>query len=388
MPEVDPAYLPPNSPTIDFPVSGEIEFRDTRPEDAPHLVRFAGEALGSTWDEAFVRWKYFANPAGRFYGRVAEMDGKPLGFYGNIPVRIKLGDRITTGAQAVDAMIAPEARRLGLFVKLNLETYAEMDRDSLVLDYALPNPASEAGFVKRLGWRQVGHIPRYIKILDEHRLPRSIRHAGVKGLIFRAYLTAVKVNGRLSRASTNHTSQDHPNLQIRMRSDFDERIDDLWRQAGSGFQIAVKRDQVYLNWRYVENPQDVYRIVFAERGAELAGIAVLSLRSFAADRSAAVVEWLVRPGDAEAGLALLARIEHEAASAGCAQIQCWMLPGYSFYISILKENGFHFSSRRFSPNYFGYTTPFIIRPHPKLTFDIDPLQIKNWYLTMGDHDYF
>ena len=396
----------------------DIRFRETTEKDALALVEFAREIFHSEWNIDFVRWKYFDNPAGRVYGRVAEavihdpdrsreaddQDVKPIGFYGNIPVRLKLGKQVVTGAQAVDAMIAPEARRLGLFVRLNQQTYAQMDQDGLMLDYALPNAASEAGFVKRLGWQLVGHVPRFVKILDFQALPAEIRQSGIKSLAFKAMILGMGLvnsskssTARVSDSQTGEENAGSMRLNIRPVEAFDERCDNLWQEASAVFSatdvISVHRDRVYLDWRYVKNPRPShtgtnYQILIAERGERMVGLAVLSFRDEVTQRSAALTEWFVRPGDAEAGQALLAAAESSARQRACAQVQCWMLPQYTFYTSLLQRNRYLASASPSAPNYLRYTTPFIIRLNPDVNVSCDPSRIKSWYLTMGDHDYF
>jgi hypothetical protein len=396
----------------------DIQFRDTTEKDAPNLVEFARKIFHSEWNTDFVHWKYFDNPAGRVYGRVAEAvildpDGsreaggqeiKPVGFYGNIPVRLKLGEQVVTGAQAVDAMIAPEARRLGLFVRLNQQTYTQMDQHGLVLDYALPNPASEAGFVKRLGWQLVGQVPRYVKILDFQTLPGDIRQSGIKSLAFKAMILGMGLldssKSSTKRVSNSLTGEDdigREPLKIRLADAFDERCDSLWQEASAAFSnaevIAVQRDRVYLDWRYVKNPRPRhtgknYQILLAERGELLTGLAVLSFRDEITQRSAALTEWFVLPGDAEAGQALLAAAELSARQRACAQIQCWMLSQYTLYTNLLRRNRYLASASPYAPNYLRYTTPLIIRQNPALNFTNDPGRIESWYLTMGDHDYY
>ncbi|MCU0489693.1 MAG: GNAT family N-acetyltransferase [Anaerolineales bacterium] len=355
--------------------------RDTTPQDSPDLIQFASQAFQADWTPEFVAWKYFQNPAGRFYGKVAEhtnsisssdpdeFQTRPLGFYGNLPVGMKFGPTTALGAQAVDAMIAPEARRLGLFVKLNQQTYQDMDRDGIILDYALPNPVSQAGFIKRLGWKTVGQVPRFTKYLRFSRKPGLRNRSG----------------RRFARE-----------LEIRQAAHFDPQIDLLWQEAASRFSIAVLRDHTYLNWRYTENPQKHYLLLEAWRGDRLTGIAVLSFKDLSRHHSVALAEWLFLPKDTASGKALLAAAEAQARLRGAEQLHCWMLPAQQDGCRLLRHAGYFFfdASHGFTalkkrlPGSLRYTTPFIIRTLPGADLVPDPGQLENWYLSMGDHDYY
>ena len=123
-----------------------ISFHQIKSSNKSKLVNLASQVMMRRWDETFSDWKYFQNPTGQVYGNYAELDGHAVGSYGNIPVKVKLGDELLTFAQAVDAMIDPQYRRQGLFTDLAKMTYTRMDRDGIALTYAFPNPVSEADY--------------------------------------------------------------------------------------------------------------------------------------------------------------------------------------------------------------------------------------------------
>lgn len=366
-------------------------FRQTGQRDIPALVSFAWEVFEADWSPEYVEWKYFTNPAGRFYGQVAEVEDPdqsthPLGFYGNIPVRFKMGEVICTGAQAVDAMIAPEARRLGLFVKLNQQTYTQMDADGIVLDYALPNPVSEAGFVKRLAWQPVGRIPRYMRILDSASLPPSIGPGGFRGVLAKGIVRSMGWQSQRSEQSRGGGLS--APVQVRQAAQIDRQMDALWAQISQDFPLAVQRDKTYLDWRYVQNPQSHYLLLHAWRADTLTGLAVISFKDLASQGIAALVEWLFPPDDSMTGRALLQAVEEEAVQRGAVLIQTWMLPQYTQSTGLLRKQGYLYSTARLAPGFLQYTTPLIIRQLPGSQLSPDPGQIENWYISMGDHDYF
>lgn len=254
-----------------------------------------------------------------------------------------------------------------------------MDRDGIALTYAFPNPVSEAGFVKRLDWTSVGRVPRYYKILDLNGLLEGSAHKGLKAAAYRFLLGAPKPGTR--RAGS-------PNVRINRVNAFDIRMDRLWEQIAPDLGIAVQRDHTYLNRRYVQNPKKQYQILIAEREAELAVFIVLSSRDLKIRKAYAVTEFMVNPGDQAAGSALLEEATILVKETGCAALECWTLHQQSFYTSLLKDSGFIYSNKGYMPGLVKYTTPFIIRPHPRLQLSPDPRDIKNWFITMGDHDYY
>ena len=360
----------------------ELRLRSVTPSDAPALMALAAENLHSEWTEAFVQWKYFQNPAGQIHGCCAEIEGQIVGFYGNAPLRIKVGTEVIAGAQALDAMVAPAARRHGLFVKLGDWVHTHMTEAGVALSYGIPNPISRAGLVKRMGWDYPGEIPRYVRVLDPGAV---VEASGLKGLKAQAYRLALRAIQALRPGS--RPSPADSRVQIREVTAFDARFDDLWVQVAGDFPIAVVRDCAYLTWRYAQNPLVRYTILIAERDGVLCGYTILSHRDMEKG-VLAVAELIVVPGDVSAGLALLAAATAYAQKAGAAQVQCWMLPQHAFYTRLLERSGFIYGTGRFLPGLFRYTTSLIVKLPADSTLSPDPRHLAHWYMTMGDQDYY
>jgi len=162
-----------------------------------------------------------------------------------------------------------------------------------------------------------------------------------------------------------------------------------WQSVEKDFSLAVVRDVSYLNWRYVANPMGNYRIFSVEEDANFRGFMVLSLRDVKLGGAIAILELLVKPGDKEAGLALLKTAELIGEQIGASRIYCWMLPSHNFYMQLLKQSGFMFRPFGGRVSFLSSVTPFIIRTHSEEDWrKIEPIQLANWFVSMGDHDYY
>ncbi|MFO8155318.1 MAG: GNAT family N-acetyltransferase [Thiohalospira sp.] len=358
-----------------------IALRDLEPRDAAPLVRLAEMATSASWTEEFVLWKYFHNPIGNITGTCADAEGSLVGFYGGVPVGIKLGDQRILGAQAADAMVSPKMRRRGLFSRMGHHTIHRLGQAGTHVIYAIANPVSRVGSVKYLDFTYPGEIPTYVKILDPAAIAAATGLEGLSASFYRALLRAV----HLSRPPQSPPDE---GIRVRELSAFDHRFDQLWADVSSDVDIAVVRDVPYLTWRYVENPLQRYLILAAERGEALLGYTVLSFRDAEHKGVLAIAELLVRPSERSAGLALLREASRRAAQFGCGQLQCWMLPQYSFYTRLLQQSGFVHSPSRLLPGIFRQTTSFITRLPEGATMTPDPTELCNWFLTMGDQDYY
>jgi hypothetical protein len=341
----------------------------------------ARAAFDRTWTEGFVAWKYFDNPAGAAVGCCAEAGGQIVASFSNIPVQLKIGAEVVIAAQAVDAMVLSGFRRQRLFYKLARQTYQLMDARGIGPAYVFPAPAIHTAFVNQLGYVDVGSVPRYVKVINTGALAaamgRGLARAGLDRLAWAAT--------QLRRPTSRVVGQARA-IQVSRVEHFDSRFDRLWRQASRDFSIATVRDAAYLTWRYRQNPQHDYLTLAACRGDDLVGYAILSIDS--EHGIAHVVELIVAPADETAGQVLLAHLAELAQQAGCAQIQCWMLSHHRFYIALLECSGFAFRPGRLMPRWLRYITPFVVRVGPSHLRASDPPHLENWFISMGDHDYY
>jgi predicted N-acetyltransferase YhbS len=350
--------------------------------DAQHMVSLAREAFSSSWTEDVVQWKYSSNPAGPGYGSYVELDGRLVGFYGAVPVRLRVGDRTVAAAQAADAMVLPPVRRRGLFGELGRRTLSQAHDAGAELVYAFPNDVSRVGSVKQMGFVYPGEVPRYVKVLAPGVLARESGRAGPGAWVYRFLLQLTRLAAHRQDSTPQRTGG------VREVRVFDTRFADLWNEAGRIFPIAVVRDAAYLTWRYTDNPLVDYVVLVAEQDDTLRGYVVLSLRDLENDGSVALAELVVAPGEQEAGLALLAAAEARTRQLGGLQLQCWMLAQHTFYRSLLKRSGFAFWPVPFLPGVLRRETSFIVRSRSGGQLAPDPTRLENWFLSMGDQDYY
>jgi GNAT superfamily N-acetyltransferase len=133
--------------------------------------------------EHFV-WKYHDNPVGRGIITVAEVAGRTVGVYALMPTRLRLGNEVVLGAQAVDAMTHPDFRNQGMFIVLVKACMVLAAAKGVEVLYGFPN-ANAFGPVHRLGWVHADDIPKWVRLLNPSSvasIPRPVRHLASIGL--------------------------------------------------------------------------------------------------------------------------------------------------------------------------------------------------------------
>jgi hypothetical protein len=277
-------------------------------------------------------------------------------------------------------MVLAEFRRQKVFVQLARQTYARLDAAGVPAAYVFPADSVHTPFVRNFGYAEAGAVPRFVKVVRAEQLGRSLGRPGPKSWLDQLAWAGARARSRLA-ASPPGTG-----LRISAVSAFDARFDRLWQSCAGSLTIATVRDAAYLNWRYAQNPLRRYDILIAEQAEQLLGCAVLL---HAPEQHVSyLVELLLADQDEPTAQVLLDEAARRARQAESAQLQCWMLRHHRGYVRALQRNGFVYWPSSALPGWLGYTTPFIVRVAPGANHAPEPAALDNWFLSMGDHDYY
>ena len=242
---------------------------------------------------------------------------KVLGQYASMPVGLWWGGREVRSSWGMDVFLRPEARGRGIGARL-FTTWS--DHVEVALGLGL-TPSSYALF-KKLRYRDVGPVPFFRRILD----PRAVaaRRLGpalgaVAGPLLGAGLGLVapeRAEGEGSAAAP---------VEVRTITGFSPEYDRLWERARASYAMCVRRDAVYLEWRYVRCPHRRYELREARRGGDLAGFAVSRHEDHGGLRLGWIIEVFADAADREAKRALIGAILDGFRQAGVARAQAFSL---------------------------------------------------------------
>ena len=178
----------------------------------------------------------------------------------------------------------------------------------------------------------------------------------------------------------------HPFVQIVARSRplgaecepirrFDTSFSGLWERLAPKFDLAVRRDAPYLNWRYVEPPHVRYSIVALKRHGVAQGYAVYRHRHEPLGRVTTLVDFLVDPDDVSGLKTLLRWVDRAARAEDSDKVRCYVMNGA--FRRILRRNGY-----------------FNVKSALEVSVKVNAVQVPNgfydetdgWHLTYGDSD--
>lgn len=318
----------------------------------------AAEANRLRWD-----WQYRRNPNnpdGAPLIWVAREGPSIIGQYATMPVRLSVSGREIEGTWGMDVMVVPERQRQGLGEVL-FRTWDQHVGASLGLGL------SEAAYslFQKLRWPDVGPVPCLVKPLTRRALRRPQWPMVINRLVSAVTLPVVKIvaRSRPLRAELEPVRR------------FDPGFTALWDRLAPKFDLAVKRDAPYLNWKYVEPPHVRYSIVVLKRDGKPGGYAVYRHVWEPLGRVTLLVDFLVDPDD-EAGLKTLLRwIDREARAADSDKIRCYAT--HLGFRRILRRSGY-----------------FQLKSSMAFTVKINAIELSpkfyeetdHWHFTLGDSD--
>ncbi len=208
-----------------------MQIREATEQDIPEILEVLKASLGETSSkktEEVWRYKHVDNPFGKSLVLVAEEDFKIIGVRAFMRWQWQQGEQIYSALRAVDTATHPDHQGKGIFKKLTLKALeiGKQHGDDFVFN--TPNNQSMPGYLK-MGWKEVGKL----KI---HLVPVNPMHWKKKPII--------------SENSVNTNEIDNASLL------------NIWNaKLKSSGKLYTPKKINYLNWRYVNNPLQQYKVL-------------------------------------------------------------------------------------------------------------------------------
>lgn len=334
---------------------------DRRAVDALYRRVFgidAAEASRLRWD-----WQYRRNPnnVGAHPEIWIAREGRALiGQYATMPVRLSLKGKEIPGSWGMDVMVAPERQRQGLGEAL----FRTWDRH---VGAALGLGLSESSYhlFQKLRWPDLGAVPCFVKPLTRRALRRPDWPLGLNRLVSALTLPFVKVVAR-SRPLR---------AEVRLLQRFDDSFTELWDSVAAKFDLAVRRDASYLNWKYATAPHVRYSIAALRRDDKNVGYAVYRHAVEPHGRVTLLVDFLTDPDDQDGFTTLMGWVDREARRADSDKIRVYAFHGA--YGRALRRCGY-----------------FQVSSAMQLVVKVNAIEVAptfyedtgHWHVTLGDSD--
>lgn len=200
----------------------EISFRHHRKGDEVLITRLFEEVFGDTMTVEQWRWKYEGQGFLNQKSFVAtNEDGRIIGHFGGIPLRMWFKDKVIVGYQGADVMVDEKYR-------------------------GLPNRRGLYSNICRLFYENLPSFVYGFSNLDHLRL----------GMLLGFFEKAIEVND-ITIYTTKHVI---PLYNLEMMDWEDSKIDTLWNEVYRSLGWSIVRNTAFLKWRYEHNPFRYYRL--------------------------------------------------------------------------------------------------------------------------------
>ena len=129
------------------------DVRPYRSGDEVELAALFSRVFGKDVTPEWWLWKLkgLASPVENVWVAISKDDGRIIGQYAGIPVRLKVGDRLRDVMVSVDTMTSPDFRRMGVLTKLGAVAYEAWASAGIAAVLGLPNE-QWGSRTSALGW--------------------------------------------------------------------------------------------------------------------------------------------------------------------------------------------------------------------------------------------
>ncbi len=313
-------------------------------------------------DKSKIEWQFFKHKLPIDFVVIANDDkeNRPVGIYAMAPVKFQINGETHLCAQSLDTITDINYRGQGVFTKLANISYQKAQDISLSLVYGFPNGNSIHGFKKKLEWEVLDPVPFLIKPLNTSYFTNKFK--------FSKWLSNVKL-----KSFKNHKSK----YTLVEKFEFPEAVNSVWDEFSKDIKVAVKRDKTYLDWRYIDKPNEDYKILHAyNENNDYLGFVVYTVKTKHGGKIGYIMELIYKD---DAGKGLLREAVKQIANQKADTILSWCLevsPNYEAF----KSSGFFNLPEKLRP----IELHFGARGFGQVSKDIN--QRNNWYLSYSDSD--
>ncbi|HCS74426.1 MAG TPA: GNAT family N-acetyltransferase [Clostridiales bacterium] len=297
-------------------------------ENIQHLFR---RSFNREIERRYIVWRYVDNPLKHTLVSVNYDNGNVTANYSACPCYLSYKSITMKSALSMTTMTDPDYRGKGIFPLLARELYDFICQNGYKMVWGFPNHFSHAKFITSLNWSNIYEIPTMVLNLSSYTFKGTIQY------------------------ETDNTFD----------MSYDDSIirDDL---------IHVLKSQIYLKWRYAQNPVNKYYNIVILEHEKVSSYLVFKYYGQCLD----IVDFqVVNYDEAEYLLQAVIGIANDHK---LSYINCWA-PVHHFIHPLCEKYGFRSST---PITYFGG------RILDEQLDQKDYLNYSNWYIQMGDSDVY
>lgn len=335
-------------------------------EETVEVYKKCFDNNGSPKSDQKIRWQFLDNPINEKFVDIAidKEKNKAAAIYAISPVKFKLQEQVILASQSLDTITDIDYRGQGLFIKLAKNVYSNAKDGNVEFVYGFPNGNSIHGFSKKLDWKVLDPIPFLIKPINTSYFTKKIKKL--------AWLPNVKI--ALKKSIDR-------NIIIKEEFSFNEHVDSVWEKFSKNIKVSIQRNKEYLSWRYLNKPNEDYKILHAyTQAGDYIGFVIYCVKGKHGGKIGYIMEYIYDPKYKKESHNLMIEATNRIIDQKADCILGWCFE-YSENYSGYKKVGFYNLPEKLRPIelHFGVCT---------FNKSIDDIVTdrKNWYLSYSDSD--
>lgn len=198
-----------------------MEIQPYQQGNEQEILKLFQLSFGKPISMEYWRWRFLNNP---FHSQphihLMWENNLLVGHYAVSPTNFLLNGKNTLGALSMTTMTHPDYGGKGIFSTLAESLYKQLAENGFAFVWGFPNSNSHYGFIKNLGWKDIGIVPMLSLNTDNFKVAN--------------------------------------NLNYTVLTNFDDDIANLLQDQTP---VAINKSSEYLQWRYIQNPSFHYKII-------------------------------------------------------------------------------------------------------------------------------
>lgn len=361
-------------------VRKNISFRKFDSGDVDGIVQLLNDVYGGGFTREWWRWKYELNPNG-FRGQdgdvwVAESEGKIVGHYAILPMKMKYNTKLLNVVQSVDTSTHPNYRGVGIFSTLVKQVYSQA-RGRYSFLFGFPSEMAYGGFLK-IGCKKVSTIPIRVKILNyDSYVQKRYGHSAIASYAKRFFKTRSKLSSYSKTVSSG--TYKGVNVDIEKVEAFPEETDTFWGKASANYPIAIERDSMFLNWRFSQHFGS-YHILLARSRKDKSIVGFVAFRRM--DNAIAIFDLITLPRQENAASQLIDASITTEEMQGTDNVRCWMPQWHETAVTLAKKEFIPSEIlQAFQKKYYPIMISYKFDENARIP------RTSEWYYSLGDSDH-
>lgn len=309
----------------------------------------------------YYHWMYFMNPIGPAYVYVCRHKEKIVSSFAMAPKKFRFGRQEKTIGKTMDMYTHKEYQGMGLIKPLMNSVFEAAMSDGIDMWYVTPSVASFPIFLNKLGYVESYQLNLYFQPFRFGKLLSTVL-PGMKKLS-----TILDQNIILKKIYTSHSLPG--GYEVIEDNGFGSETDELWH-ASQDYAIMQVRNASYMQWRYVDNPDDYHILKFYHVG-RIKGIIIVKYTMRKNLQVGEIVDFMIPRDDQETFKIAFRYIADEFYKNGCVFGQTWAISNTS-QRKKLRKQGFRLKRKK---------VMYLLSPNARVRefYDKDA-----WFLTQGD----